>query len=217
MCEMKSITKEQQDMLSRPLPAEAVSPHPSKKFLSTIKSIYVTERINEVFGVGKWRTETEVIDKEGKMVVVKLKFSVPDYGIYYECYGGNDNADLGDAYKGATTDALTKVASWMGIGAEVFKNKKKAQQEPAAAPTSRSPHQKTAVKSRNRITMDMIDDNKKCNALLEHIYNYYVNEGYPQEWDAGARLLKSYDADVNVVDKFTDLFESYRQARLNNR
>lgn len=217
MCEMKSITKEQQDMLSSPLPAEAVSPHPSKKFLSTIKSIYVTERINAVFGVGKWRTETEVIDKEGKMVVVKLKFSVPDYGIYYECYGGNDNSDLGDAYKGATTDALTKVASWMGIGAEVFKDKKNAHQEPAAAPTSRSPQQKTSVKSRNRITMDMIDDNKKCNALLEHIYNYYVNDGYPEEWDAGARLLKSYDADVNVVDKFTDLFESYRQARLNNR
>lgn len=218
MNEVRSITKEQQDFLSRPLPAEAVSPHPTKKFLSTIKSIYVTERINEVFGVGKWRTETEVVDKEGKMVVVKLKFSVPEYGIYYECYGGNDNADLGDAYKGATTDAITKVASWMGIGAEVFKDKKKEQQAPASAPVSYSKTalQKAATKARNRITMDMINDNVKCNRLLEHIYNYYVNDGYPQEWDAGERLLKSYDADAEVVEKFTDLFESYRQARLNN-
>lgn len=72
-------------------------------------------------------------------------------------------------------------------------------------------------KAKNRITMDMINDNVKCNMLLEHIYNYYVNDGYPQEWDAGERLLKSYDADAEVVDKFTDLFESYRQARLNNR
>ena len=218
MNEVRSITKEQQELLSRPLPAEAVSPHPTKKFLSTIKSIYVTERINEVFGVGKWRTETEVVDKEGKMVVVKLKFSVPDYGIYYECYGGNDNADLGDAYKGATTDALTKVASWMGIGAEVFKDKKKEQQAYVSASYYSKPApQKAATKARNRITMDMINDNVKCNRLLEHIYNYYVNDGYPQEWDSGERLLKSYDADAEVVEKFTDLFESYRQARLNNR
>ena len=217
MEEIRSITKEQQDILSRPLPAEAVSTHPTKKFLSTIKSIYVTERINEVFGVGKWRTETEVVDKEGKMVVVKLKFSVPEYGIYYECYGGNDNADLGDAYKGATTDALTKVASWMGIGAEVFKDKNKEQQTSAPSSYSKPAPQKTATKARNRITMDMINDDAKCDALLKHIYNYYVNDGYPQEWDAGDRLLKSYDADAEVVEKFTDLFESYRQARLNNR
>lgn len=212
MNEIRSITKEQQDMLSQPLPAEAVSPHPSKKFLSTIKSIYVTERINDVFGVGKWRTETEVVDKEGKMVVVKLKFSVPDYGIYYECYGGNDNADLGDAYKGATTDALTKVASWMGIGAEVFKGKADTTDTPRSAPKSMP--QQAPAKAKNRITMDMIEDKTKCNKLLERIYGFYSNEGYPQVWNAGARLLKSYDADAEVVDRFSELFESYRRARL---
>lgn len=71
--------------------------------------------------------------------------------------------------------------------------------------------------AKNRITLDMIKDNEKCNKLLEHIYNYYVNDGYPQKWDAGARLLKSYDADAEVVKKFADLFESYRQARNNKR
>ena len=43
-------------------------------------------------------------------------------GTYKETYGGNDNADLGDAYKGAVTDALTKIGSWLGIGAHVWKN-----------------------------------------------------------------------------------------------
>ena len=85
MCEIKNMTEQQRAALSRPLPAEAVSPHPTKKCLSSIKSIYVTERLNEVFGTGKWRTETEVVDKDGKMVVVKLKFSIPEYEIYYEC------------------------------------------------------------------------------------------------------------------------------------
>ena len=63
--------------------------------------------------------------------------------------------------------------------------------------------------------MDMIEDKTKCNKLLERIYGFYINDGYPPEWDAGARLLKSYDADAKVVDRFSELFESYRQARLN--
>src|SRR5699024_9223884 len=99
MTELKSLNSTQLDALSRPLPHEAVGPHPKKKYLSTIKSIYVTERLNEVCGVGKWRIGSEIIERADKMVVVKLKFSIPDYGIYYECYGGNDNSDLGDAYK----------------------------------------------------------------------------------------------------------------------
>lgn len=54
------------------------------------------------------------------MVVVKVTLEIPEYGVYYESFGGNDNGgegsknfDLGDAYKGATTDAITKIASFM--------------------------------------------------------------------------------------------------------
>lgn len=119
--EIKTLTAEKQAQLVRPLPQEAVTPHPTKTYLSSIKSIYVTERLNEVFGVGSWRVEVDKVDQANKMVVVKVRLTIPAYGIDYECYGGNDNADLGDAYKGATTDALTKIASWLGIGQEVFK------------------------------------------------------------------------------------------------
>jgi len=69
------------------------------------------------------------------MVVIKTTFEIPEYGVYYECYGGNDNGgensknfDLGDAYKGATTDALTKIGSYMGIAIEVFKGNGNTQQ-----------------------------------------------------------------------------------------
>lgn len=119
--EIKTLTAEKQAQLVRPLPQEAVTPHPTKTYLSSIKSIYVTERLNEVFGVGSWRVEVDKVDQANKMVVVKVRLTIPAYGIDYECYGGNDNSDLGDAYKGATTDALTKIASWLGIGQEVFK------------------------------------------------------------------------------------------------
>ena len=97
--ETRTITPEQKEALDRRLPDEAVSQHPTKKFLSSIKSIYVTERLNEVFGVGSWRVETEIVERAERMVVVKLRFSIPEYGIYYECFGGNDNVDLGDAAK----------------------------------------------------------------------------------------------------------------------
>lgn len=114
-------------MLNKPLPTEALKQHPSKSFLTTINSIYVTERLNDVFGVGAWKLSTEPISENQKekgniFVVCKTTIEIPEYGIRYECFGGNDNADYGDAYKGATTDAITKIGSWLGIGAHVWKN-----------------------------------------------------------------------------------------------
>lgn len=121
------------DKLKAPLPAEAITRHPTKTFLSSIKAIYVEERLNDVFGVGSWTTKVEHVDdgetktnKSGNaptMVVIKVTFEIPEYGVYHECYGGNDNTDLGDAYKGATTDAISKIASYLEIGIDVYKGK----------------------------------------------------------------------------------------------
>jgi hypothetical protein len=123
---MKTLTKEQIDLLNQPLPPEALKQHPSKTFLTTINPIYVTERLNQVFGVGAWQTHVEEVTTapSGKniMVVTKTCFEVEEYGIHLEAYGGNDNADLGDAYKGSMTDALTKIGSYLGIAAHVWKN-----------------------------------------------------------------------------------------------
>jgi len=118
--------------LSEPLPKEAIKQHPTKTYLSSIKAIYVTERFNDVFGVGKWtiKVESEHANFETGMIVVKVTFEVPELGIYYESFGGNDNGgvnnknfDLGDAYKGASTDAITKIGSYLGVGIDVFKGK----------------------------------------------------------------------------------------------
>ena len=121
--ERKTITEEMKQALLAPLPDEAISQHPTKTFLSTIKAIYVTERLNDVFGVGSWKIKTDFIDKCDKMIVVKTTLEIPEYGIYYESFGGNDNQGVGDAYKGATTDAITKIGSYLGIGIDVFKGK----------------------------------------------------------------------------------------------
>ena len=131
------IPEEIRKKLREPLPDEAVSPHPTKTYLSTIKAIYVTERINDVFGLGSWTLKSEVIERIEKFVVVKAVLEIHDYGFYGEAYGGNDNADIGDAYKGATTDALTKIAAQqLEIGIDVFKGKA----------TDRKPRQQTSRK-----------------------------------------------------------------------
>lgn len=128
---IKKVTAEMRKQLNAPLPPEAVKPHPTKTYLSSIKAIFVTERLNDVFGVGAWKLRCNEIERaEGGTVVIKAILEIDEYGVYYESYGGNDNGgensknfDLGDAYKGATTDAITKICSYMEIGIDVFKGK----------------------------------------------------------------------------------------------
>lgn len=120
--EIKKLTPDQIELLKKPLPAESIKPHPTKAYLSSIKAIYVVERLNDVFGLGGWFAKNEVVKEEGKWVVVKTTFEAPEYGIVIpDIFGGNDNQDLGDAYKGACTDALTKIGSYLYIGMDVFK------------------------------------------------------------------------------------------------
>ena len=183
--ETKILSADKQALLTRPLPAEAVTPHPTKTYLSSIKSIYVTERLNEVFGVGAWRVETNKVDQSNKMVVVKVRLTIPAYGIDYECYGGNDNADLGDAYKGATTDALTKIASWLGIGQEVFKGEAGKVHKPSPITT---PKRKT-------ITLDKLLDGDFADKLADWLIKRAANDNKSVE----SVLAEYYECDEEVT------------------
>ena len=116
----KKLPSDLLEKLKAPLPPQAVSPNPDRPGLSAIKVIYVVERLNEVFGLNGWHIANEVVEK-GAMVVVKGTLTIDDYGIRIEQYGGNANPDRGDAYKGACTDALSKCASYIGIGMDVYK------------------------------------------------------------------------------------------------
>jgi len=135
--------------LYAPLPAEAIKQHPTKTFLSTIKPIYITDRMNEVFGIGQWQTKTEnVLVNDNGTVVNKVVLTVPESTIYYECFGGNDNGgsgskgfDLGDAFKGATTDALNKIASYLGIGIDVYRGKQSHAPSNYSKPSAPAPMQ----------------------------------------------------------------------------
>ncbi len=147
---MAEITQEMRDKLRIPLPTEAVSQHPTKPYLSSIKSIYVAERINDVFGVGSWTLKSEIIERLEKFIVVKAILEIPEVGFYGEAYGGNDNADIGDAYKGATTDGFTKIAGQqLEIGIDVFKgiSTKADQRKPSEKPSEPKAPQKSDQKA----------------------------------------------------------------------
>lgn len=147
--EKKQLTEAQLAKLKEPLPKEAVKPHPTKAYLSSIKAIYVVERLNEVFGLGGWFATNEVVKEDGKMIVVKSTFTAPEYGIMIpDIFGGNDNPDLGDAYKGACTDALTKIGSYLYIGMDVYKGLS----EPAKTEKKEAPR-KTIITDKAFITL----------------------------------------------------------------
>src|SRR5579863_1751541 len=127
--------------LKEPLPREAVSPNPQKPGLSGIKVIYVVERLNDVFGLNGWHIDNEIVET-GRMVVVRATLTVLRYAIAIEQFGGNDNPDRGDAYKGACTDALSKCASYLGIGMDVYKGLYEnpgAGRQNEASPATRTP------------------------------------------------------------------------------
>ena len=124
-----------EDILNRDLPKAALKEMPHKQGMTAISPIYVTDRMNEAFGLGGWQFEPEVISDSDKMVIVRGVLTIPSINARIVQFGGNDNRDRGDAYKGAATDALTKCCSYLGVGAHVWRNN---QPREAAAPAKPS-------------------------------------------------------------------------------
>lgn len=130
---MSKITDDQLEKLSQPLPDWAVKNHPTKKGMSAIHPMAIVDRLNVVFGLGGWNTHVEKLSayewvqptKAGSRKVYtatcKVSFEVDELGIWLEQFGGSTNDDEGDALKGAATDGLTKIASYLGIGASIYK------------------------------------------------------------------------------------------------
>jgi hypothetical protein len=130
---MSNIPDELIEKLSAPLPDWAIKQHPTKRNLSVIHPMAVVDRLNDVFGVGGWHYYVEYIscdkeiqktkngEREVYVSATRGKMWVEEYGIALEQFGGSTTDDKGDALKGGATDALTKIASYLGIGASIYK------------------------------------------------------------------------------------------------
>lgn len=127
------LTQEQIDRLQSPLPDWALKDNPMKKGMTVIHPMAIVDRLNGVFGFGQWNTHVEKLssyewqqktktgDRKVYTATSKVALIIPAYNIHLEQFGGSTNDDEGDALKGSATDALTKIASYLGIGASVYK------------------------------------------------------------------------------------------------
>lgn len=134
--------------LSEKLPSWALKPHPTKTKMTVIHPMAVIDRLNDVFGIGAWQFKTDFIScereiqktKTGERQIyvsaVKGILLIPNHQIHIEQFGGSTNDDKGDALKGGATDALTKIASYLGVGASVYKGmgNVSGDEEPEEAP-----------------------------------------------------------------------------------
>ena len=129
------------DQLKAPLPPEAITQHPTKTFLSTIKAIYIVERLNDVFGVCGWTLATTIEKETPDYVLASGFITIPEFNLRTPLqYGGHKttgtNTELADGYKSAVTDVQSKCASYLEIGIDVFKGKVKPQTKaPKAKPS----------------------------------------------------------------------------------
>ncbi len=124
----KKITQEIRKQLRAPFPPEAITPHPTKTYLSTIKAAYVMERLNDVFGICGWTIEHTIVSDDTDYVVVVGCIYLPEFELRTpDQYGGHGKTGKGtepaDGYKSAVTDLMSKSASYLEIGIDVFKGR----------------------------------------------------------------------------------------------
>ncbi len=124
--EKKKFTNEMRERCRAKFPDKAYKKHPTKTFLTTLKAMYVTERLNDVFGIGRWTIHTEVIERTNDYILLQGEFESMDYDVTVaKQFGGHcttgKNTEIADGYKSAFTDCMSKIASYFEIGIEMFK------------------------------------------------------------------------------------------------
>ena len=112
--------------LSAPFPKEALSEDKSRGFaLTSIKAQYIVERLNQVCGVAGWALTGDYNNTEDGVIFFGT-LTINDGFKAHAQQGAGFSAkkkNSGDMYKGAQTDALSKIASKFGLGNDVFKGK----------------------------------------------------------------------------------------------
>lgn len=130
--------------LNDPLPSEALAPDPATG-LTNIVSAFEIERLNQVYGVSGWTTQSEIVnlDREKGEIAVYMTFRAGD--TVKRAYGGNDHWRLGDALKSADTDALGKICYQLGIGLDIYKTRADFRLEKDGAPKDTGKPQYTSI------------------------------------------------------------------------
>ena len=124
IAEKRASFKSLYEQLSAPFPQEAYTRDDSRGFaLTSLKPQYIVERLNEVCGVDGWELVGEFTRGDGDVLFTgKLVINDGFTGHGQIAVGAAlIKKSLSDAYKSAKTDALSKAASYFGVGNDMFK------------------------------------------------------------------------------------------------
>lgn len=117
-----------QEILTREFPKEQVRYRPGRggKQISYVETYSVIERLNEAFE-SRWSWELQFANIADKQIYCKGRLTVNIDGetIIKESFGSKDfsTGNTGDDLKAASSDALKKAASLLGIGLYFYKDK----------------------------------------------------------------------------------------------
>jgi len=171
----KTITEEMRKELRADFPEEAYSAIPHKPGFTTLKAIYVTERLNNIFGIGRWTIEPEIIERSTDYVLIQGEFISLDFEVKIpKQFGGHrttgKGVEIADGFKSALTDCQSKIASYLEIGIEMFKGKIQVPgnitQKPAyTKPEYTKPQKKIAPKK--LIKLHLKEDSKQFTQAVE--------------------------------------------------
>ena len=198
-------------ILCRPLPAEAIK-EKNAKGLNSLNPIFITERLNEAFGYCQWALLTEELgndeysqktskgERQMWRAKVKTRITLPN-GTSYECIATSDNDDEGNAYKGAITDCITKICSWLGIGAHVWKNQ--TLDQAWAEWHERFP----ASKKEPTLAEAKMSATEWCYKVLPNSHRDYRTEiSYCQTVEAVKAIMAEIQAEVKMLKKADEHF-----------
>jgi hypothetical protein len=123
---LPKITSEMREKLKAQFPVRAYKSIDTKAYLGSLKPQYIVERLNDVFGIGRWEIIHEVVERMVDYVLIKGTIKIYDYDVYIPWhYGGHKlegkNLEPADGYKSAVTDCFSKCASFLEIGNDLFK------------------------------------------------------------------------------------------------
>ncbi len=101
-------------------PAWATSAIPGKGLVA-IKPQYVIDELNKI-GTWSYKIKQSQLVDGVPVVLIRFKMTIGDVTVKRDQYGGSKNSDMGDAFKGAVTDALSKIAAQFGVCHDIWTN-----------------------------------------------------------------------------------------------
>lgn len=144
--------------------------------LTSIKSGYVVERLNNVFGLGNWGVRVHTAEVVKDEILLSGVLLVRDWcsELFYGSQKLADYPSRGDAYNGAKTRILSKAASHIGVGNQVFKGNTDKSPRPGAGKDADAADAAMKFTEQNQVKpVEQIHASEDLGEVVEEIDNTF--------------------------------------------